>query len=191
MHARDTYGHARHGRNLLTVEDVAEAVQQNFRVSATLWQAFAAQLASSLDYTFESPASQREWMNTWPPKLGTVVLVGNLCPPLTNMLRTTGRALQTLDEAYSMKKQAVPADSVDKAWLNVSRRKEVNVSWADYGAVRASYDPMTSAALFAADRCMATVNLSPSYVYDLFAAAADELWTFVKCNYEALQTCSK
>jgi hypothetical protein len=90
-----------------------------------------------------------------------------------------------------MKKQSVPADSVDKAWLNVSRRKEVNVSWADYGAVRASHDPITSAALFAADRCLATVNLSPSYVYDLFAAAADELWTFVKCDYEALQTCSK
>ena len=187
----DEHHPRQHSRNLLTVEDVSEAVQQNFRVSAALRQAFAAQLASSLDYTFESPASQREWANTWPPKLGTAVLVGNLCPPLTNMLRTTSRALRTIDESYSMQKQAVPVESVDKAWLNVTRRSDVNVSWADYGAVRAAHDPITSAALFVADRCLAVVSLSPSYIYDLLAAAADELWTFIKCDYEAMQTCSK
>ena len=183
--------HLHHGRNLLTVEDISEAVQQNFRVSSTLRQAFAAQLASTLDYTFESPASQREWATTWPPKLGTAVLVGNLCPPLTNMLRTTSRALGTLDSAYSMQKQAVPAASVDQAWLNVTRRSDVNVSWADYGAVRAAHDPITSAALFAADRCLAAFSLSPSHIFDLFAAAADELFHFIKCDYEAMQTCSK
>jgi hypothetical protein len=184
-------GSSNTGRRLLTVEDVAEAVQQNFRVSAALRQAFATQLASSLDYAFESPASRKEWMTAWPPKVGSAVLQGDLCPPLTNMLRTTRRALSTVDVAYSMKKQAVPADSVQQAWINISRRGDVNVSWTDYGAVRASHDPLTATALVAINWCMAIVNLSPNYIFDVFAAAADELWDFVKCDYEAVQTCSK
>jgi hypothetical protein len=179
------------GRRLLTVDDLAEAVQQNFRISTALRQAFATQLASTLDYVFESPASQREWMNTWPPKVGSAVLQGDLCPPLTNMLRTTRRALSTVNVAYSMEKQAVPADSVQHAWINISRRGDVNVSWTDYGAVRTTHDPLTAGALVVIQFFMAGVNLSPSYIFDVFAAAADELWDFVKCDYEALQTCSK
>jgi hypothetical protein len=184
-----TYG--RVTRHLLTVDDVAEAVQQNFRVSKALRQAFATQLASSLDYAFEAPAAQREWMNTWPPKIGTEVLQADLCPPLTNMLRTTMRVMDTIDVAYTMQKQALPVSSVDKAWINISRRGEVNVSWADYTAARASNDPVVAAVLFVADRALAAVNLSPDGVFDVLAAAADELWTFIRCDYESVQTCSK
>jgi hypothetical protein len=179
------------GRRLLTVEDVAEAVQQNFQVSIALRQAFATQLASTLDYVFESPMSQREWMNTWPPKVGSAVQQGELCPPLTNMLRTTRRALSTVDVAYSMQKQSVPADSMHQSWINISRRGDVNVSWTDYDAVRATHDPLTAAVLVVIDWFMSAVNMSPSYIFDVFAAAADELWDFVKCDYEAVQTCSK
>jgi len=179
------------GRRLLTVDDIAEAMQQNFRVSAALRQAFATQLASSLDYVFESPASQKEWMKTWPPHIGSAVLPGNLCPPLTNMLSTTRRALGTIDKAYSMQDEKVPADSVEHAWIKVSRRNEVNVSWTDYAAVRALHDPVTAAVLFAVDWVMARVGLSPNYIFDVLAAAAEELWYFVKCDYEAVQTCSK
>ena len=51
-------------RRLLTVDDIGEAVRQNFRVSVVLRQAFASQLASTLDFSFESPASQSEWMDS-------------------------------------------------------------------------------------------------------------------------------
>jgi hypothetical protein len=178
-------------RRLLTIEDVADAVQQNFRVSAALRQALATQLASSLDYVFEAPVAQKEWMNSWPPKIGTEVLQSDLCPPLTNMLRTTRRALGTVDDAYSMQKQALPAQSVDGAWLNISRRGKVNVSWSDYTAVRASHDTIIASVLFTADRGLALFNQSPNSIFDVLAAAADELWDFVRCDYEALQTCSK
>jgi len=180
-----------HARRLLTVEDVAEAVQQNFRVSAALRQALATQLASSLDYVFESSAAQKQWMNTWPPKLGAEVLQADLCPPLTNMLRTTRRALGSVDTAYSMEKQAVPAASVRRAWVNVSRRDEVNMSWSDYAALRASHDSVVAGVLFAADRGLAAFGQSPNSIFDVLAAAADEVYHFIRCDYEALQTCSK
>jgi hypothetical protein len=41
-------------------------------------------------------------MHTWPSKIGTEVLQADLCPPLTNILRTTVRVMGTLDSAYSM-----------------------------------------------------------------------------------------
>ena len=179
------------GRRLLTVDDIAEAVKQNFYLSAKLRQAFATQLASSLDYTFESPVSQREWMNTWPPNVGSAARPGELCPPLTNMLRTTRRALSTVGVAYSMEKQSVPAAEMKDAWINISRSHDANVSWSDYGAVRATHDPVTAAVLVAIHVCMGVVSLSPNYIFDLLAAAADELWTVVRCDYEAVQTCSK
>jgi hypothetical protein len=178
-------------RRLLTVDDIGEAMQQNFRISAALRQAFASQLASTLDFSFESPVSQREWMDSWPPKIGMTAVGGDLCPPLTKMIRTTRRALQTVDSAYSMQKQAVPTAAVHNAWMNVSRRTETNVSWADYTATRATHDPITAGALFTIDRGMALVNLSPNSIFDVLAAAADQLWSFVRCDYEAVQTCSK
>ncbi len=179
------------GRRLLSVDDVAEAVQQSFRVSAALRQALATQLASSLDYVFEAPAAQREWMNTWPPKIGTPVSQSDLCPPLSNMLRTTLLAMASLESAYSMQTQARPATSVETSWLNVSRRGEVSVSWADPSALQASHGPVVATALFWADRALAAVHQSPNAVYDVMAAVADELWHFVRCDYEAMQTCSK
>ncbi len=178
-------------RRLLSMDDAAEAIQQTFRVSASLRAAFAAQLASTLDFTFESPAAQREWLGSWPPKLGAAALAGDVCPPLANMMRTTRRALETVDAAYSMQQQAVPAADVSGAWVNISRRDGVSVSWADYSATRASHDPITAAALVAADRALAVAGLSPSAIFDVLAAGADELWHFVRCDYEAVQTCSK
>jgi hypothetical protein len=182
---------AQNSRRLLSIDDVAEAIQQNFRVTAKLREAFATQLATSLDFAFESPASQREWLGSWPPKLGVSVLQGDLCPPLTNMLRTTRRALDTVDSAYSMQKQAVPADDVRNAWVNVSRRGEVNISWSDYSAARAANDPITAGALFVADGALAFVGLTPTSIFDVLAAGADELWHFIRCDYESVQTCSK
>jgi hypothetical protein len=178
-------------RRLLTVDDIGEAMQQNFRVSAALRQAFASQLASTLDFSFESRASQNEWMDSWPPKIGMTAVGGDLCPPLTKMVRTTRRALQTVDVAYSMQKQAVPTEAVDDAWINVSRRGEANVSWADYTTARVTHGPITAGALFTVDRALAMVSLSPNFIFDVIAAAADQLWDFVKCDYEAVQTCSK
>jgi hypothetical protein len=107
------------------------------------------------------------------------------------MLSTTRRALSTIDMAYSMQKQTAPADSVEQAWINVSRRDEVNVSWTDYTSLRASHDPVTAAVLLAIDWVMSKLRLSPNYIFDVFAATADELWYFVKCDYEAVQLCSK
>jgi hypothetical protein len=181
----------RSGRRLLSIDDVAQAIQQQFSVSAKLRQAFATQIATALDFAFESPASQREWLASWPPKLGAAVLQGDLCPPLTNMLRTTRRALDTVDSAYSMKKQSVPAEDVRDTWINISRRGNISVSWADYGAARPGHDPITAGALFAADRALALAGLTPTSIFDLLAAGADEIWHFVRCDYESLQTCSK
>jgi hypothetical protein len=178
-------------RRLLTVDDIGEAVRQNFRVSAALRQAFASQLASTLDFSFESSASQSEWMDSWPPKIGMEAVGEDLCPPLTKMVRTTRRALQTVDSAYSMQKQAVPTAAVHDAWINVSRRGDANVSWADYSAARATNDAITAGALFTVDRGMALVGLSPNSIFDVLASAADQLWDFVRCDYEAVQTCSK
>jgi predicted secreted protein len=181
----------RHSRRLLTIDDVAEAVQQNFRVSAALRQAFATQLASSLDFVFEAPVSQKEWMRTWPPKIGQAALEDGVCPPLTNMLRTTRRAMLSVGKAYSMQDQSVPVVSVRDAWVNVSRRSEVNVSWADFNAVPGSNDPVVALTLFSADRLLAFVNISPNSIFDVIASGADQFWNFVQCDYEAMQTCSK
>jgi hypothetical protein len=130
-------------------------------------------------------------MNTWPPKIGTAVSQADLCPPLSNMLRRTRQALSSVDSAYNMQKQAVPASSVSKAWINVTRRSEVNISWSNYDAVRVSHDPVIANILYAADRALAVVNLTPNIIFDVLAAAADELWHFIRCDYESLQTCSK
>jgi len=178
-------------RRLLTVDDISEAIQQNFRVSSALRQAFASQLASTLDFSFESPVSKIEWIDSWPPKIGVQVVGGDFCPPLAKMLRTTRRALQTVDAAYSMQKQSVPKSDVNDAWINVSRRGEANLSWSDYTAARATNDPITAGALFVIDWVMALVSLSPNSIFDVLAAAADNLWEFVRCDYEAVQTCSK
>ena len=178
-------------RRLLTIDDIGEAIQQNFRISAALRQAFASQLASTLDFSFESPLSQREWMDSWPPKIGMTMVGGDFCPPLTNMIRTTRRAFQTVDAAYTMQKQAVPTSAVKDAWINVSRRGEANVSWPDYTTARATHDPITAGVLFAVDRGLALVNLSPNSIFDVLAATADQLLDFVRCDYEAVQTCSK
>jgi hypothetical protein len=178
-------------RRLMTFDDISEAVQQNFRVSTALRQAFATQLSSSLDFVFEAPASQREWMNTWPPKIGTAALEDGVCPPLTNMLKTTRRALDTIGDAYSMQKQAVPVDSVRNAWVNVSRRGEANITWADFNAVPAANDPVVAVALFGAANVLAAVKVTPNSIFDVLALWTDELWNFVRCDYQSLQTCSK
>lgn len=187
----DTQNASSNRRRLLTVDDVGDAIQQNFRISASLRQAFTSQLASTLDFSFESTASQSEWMDSWPPKIGMTAVGGDFCPPLTKMVRTTRRALQTVDAAYSMQKQAVPTAAVNDAWINVSRRKEANVSWSDYSTARVTNDQITAGALFTVDRGLALVSLSPNSIFDVLAAAADQLWDFVRCDYEAVQTCSK
>jgi hypothetical protein len=178
-------------RRLLSFDDVADAVRTNFKISAALRQTFATQLASTLDFSAEAPVAQREWLASWPPKLGAAALEDGVCPPLANMLRTTRRALGTIDAAYSMTKQVVPAAAVRDAWVNVSRSREANLSWEDYSAVRATNDPVTAGALFAAGQALAAVRLSPNSFFDVAAAAADELWRFFRCDYEAVQTCSK
>jgi hypothetical protein len=107
------------------------------------------------------------------------------------MLRTTRRALDTIDAAYSMQKQAVPAEDIHDTWINISRRGEVNVTWAEYSVSRTDRDPITAAVLFAVDRALALAGLAPTSIFDVLAAGADELWHFVRCDYESLQTCSK
>ena len=165
-------------------------MRQNFRVSAALRQAYATQLASTFDFVFEAPAAQKEWMRTWPPKIGAAALEDGVCPPLTNMLRTTRRALGSVGAAYSMDKQAVPEPAVRNAWVNVSRRGEANVSWADFSAVPTARDPVVAGSLFAADRVLSVAGLTPNVIFDVACAAAGELWRFIRCDYEALQTCS-
>jgi hypothetical protein len=81
--------------------------------------------------------------------------------------------------------------SVRDAWVNVSRRSEVNVSWADFNAVPGSNDPVVALTLFSADRLLAFVNISPNSIFDVIASGADQFWNFVQCDYEAMQTCSK
>jgi hypothetical protein len=178
-------------RRLLSFDDVAAAVQQNFRVSATLRQAFATQFLSSLDYVSVSKTAQKEWTQSWPPIIGAVVLDHNACPPLTNLLRSTRSALTTVDSAYTMQKQSTPRGSLSKAWVNISRRNDTDLSWTDYTALRASQDPLNAAVLLASSWLLALVNVSPNYIFDALAAVAEELWHLVKCDYEAVQTCSK
>ncbi len=55
----------------------------------------------------------------------------------------------------------------------------------------ALHGAVTAAVLFVIDWLMATVSLSPNYIFDVLAAAAGELWFVAKCDYEAVQTCSK
>jgi hypothetical protein len=107
------------------------------------------------------------------------------------MMRTTRRALQTVDSAYSMQKQTVPTAVVHDAWMNVSRCTETNISWTDYTTTRVTHDTITAGALFTVDRGMTLVSLSPNSIFDVLAAAADQFWDFVRCDYEVVQTWSK
>jgi hypothetical protein len=178
-------------RKLLSIDDVAQSIENKFEMSAELRSAFEAQLTSALDFSFETSQQKIEWPNAWPPKLGIVSLQGNSCPPLRNMLRNTDTAFSHIGSAYSKENQSKPVSSMHDAWVKVQRRSEVNVSWSDYDAMLASEGVVTASVLWLIEFIMSLFESSPNLVFDVSASGIEELVTAIKCDFEAVQTCSK
>jgi hypothetical protein len=178
-------------RKLLSFDDVAQSIERNFEISSELRLAFAAQLTSAFDFSFETSRQQKEWLNVWPPKLGIESLQGNTCPPLANLLSNTDVAFRHIGVSYSKSNERKPAHSIREAWVKIERRAEANVSWNDYDALLESEGVLTASVLWFIDFFMSLFQYSPNLIFDVSASTIEESLTAITCDFESVQTCSK
>jgi hypothetical protein len=171
-------------RRLLTVQDrVADAIAR----ANVMHKNFIQEASVYLSFTFETSAQQSEWMNTWPPRVSTQELSDDSCTPAVNVIKAMGWTFGNLTASYAADVRQDIAASINAAWVLIPAI-DTGIPW---DAVAEKYDVVTDAALWLFDYLLSLVGWKRRDIYNVMAAAIDELPHVVRCDIKAVQTCYK
>jgi hypothetical protein len=171
-------------RRLLTVQDrVTDAIAR----ANVMHKNFIQEASVYLSFTFATSGQQSEWMNTWPPQVSTQVLSDGSCKPALNIIKAMGFALGNLTRSYAADIRQDVSAAVAAAWLLVPEI-DTGIPWDE---VAEKYDVVTRAALWLFDYLLSLVGLHRRDIYNVIAAAIDEVPHILRCDIKAVQTCYK
>ena len=171
-------------RRLLTAQDrVADAIAR----ANAMHKNFIQEASVYLSFTFETAGQQSEWMSTWPPQVNAQVLAAGSCTPAVNVFKAMGFALGNLTASYATDVRQDVSAAISAAWLVVPD-VDTGIPW-DKAAQK--YDVVTRYALWLFDELLRLFGLHRRDVYNVIAAAVDEIPHVLRCDIKAVQTCYK
>ena len=171
-------------RRLLTVQDrVADAIAR----ANVMHKNFIQEASVYFSFTFATSGQQSEWMNTWPPQVSTQVLSDGSCKPAVNIMKAMGFALGNLTASYAADVRQDVSAAIGAAWLLVPEI-DTGIPWDE---ISEKYDVVTRGALWLFDYLLGLVGLHRRDIYNVIAAAIDEIPHILRCDFKAVQTCYK
>ena len=170
-------------RKLLTTGD---GIEDAIARANMLHKSFIQQASVYLSFTFETSAQQSEWMSTWPPRVTTQDLSDDTCTPAVNVIKALGWSFGNLTASYAADVRQDVSSSINAAWLVVAANVDTGIPW---DAVAEKYDVVTRAALWLVDYLLSLLGWHRRDIYNVMAAAIEEIPHVVRCDIKAVQTC--
>ena len=179
-----------HGRKLTGMNDLIQQVDQNivqeFETVQEIHEQYSTQLGDVFDYPNLANAATSAWNENWPPQFETPE--GTTCQALFDTMQVFKRTADATVLAYTSEGRAMratPATHLHEAWPKLK-----NYTLPVEEPQTAS-DIIGQWFISALTWLLDNVGLSTQSVYNLFNSVADELQIAIKCDIEAVQTCSK
>jgi hypothetical protein len=126
-------------------------------------------------------------MSTRPPRVNAQALSEGSCTPAVNVFKAMGFALGNLTASYAADVRQDVTTALSAAWLLVPEI-DTGIPW---DKISEKYDVVTRGALWLFDYVLGLVGLHRRDIYNVLAAAIDEIPHVLRCDIKAVQTCYK
>ena len=180
-------------RRLLSFAEIVAASQKEVERMIDMHSDYASQLVTAFDYEYTNLYTDNTalgWVTQWPPNPALAAEAAQTCEPFWNLMRVLAHAagnasLPVTPTGRRMK--GVPGNTLAAAWPRVPRSAD---DAPHTRSVRAG-DAIVGTWVWFLRRALSAVGFSTNSVYDLLTAAFNELLSSVRCDFEAVQTCSR
>ena len=189
---------ASHGqeRRLLSISDIAHSIEQNVLEAHQTHQGYAAQISNVFSYNYPDLSNEhtRQWMENWPPTLGTGGLEdgdGQSCKPLDDTLRVLSYAVGNATLFYQAN-SAFPTGSLRNSYPKLKDSAESDTVFQSNVDRRDSRsDDLVRFIMWVTEATAEWLGFRAAFFYDLFYTLTEEISDQLVCDLEAVQTCSK
>jgi hypothetical protein len=118
--------------------------------------------------------------------VSTQDLSDDTCTPAVNVIKALGWSFGNLTASYAADVRQDVSSSINAAWLVVAANVDTGIPW---DAVAEKYDVVTRAALWLVDYLLSLFGWHRRDIYNVMAAAIEEIPHVVRCDIKAVQTC--
>ena len=187
------------GRQLLSLDDLAREVDFEVRRAFATQKSYSDQISSAFDYNFPTTASAgtRQWLESWPPTLGSSAQsVDGTCAPAGDFARIVWYGFGNTSAAYNSNPVA-PNTTLRESFpllhdsMATPAEFRANSVGANGDAKGARNDPLLNGMLWILDEISKGLGLRRTMFYDVLYSIIDELQSNLRCDLNAVQTCSK
>ena len=189
-HNKSKQAHSRASRRLLSADDIvdsaAESMQAAMTRAMTLHKTFQTQLSIAFTFPFETAPHRSQWLTAWPPEVGRHSTdEDNTCPPLMNVLRGMQWSLGNLSKAFQPMRMRTK-QTLAESWVSIPGTTNRSSKFD-----QSTEDLPTSSLMWLANTMMQALGFQLDSFADVLQAAVLELPSFMRCDYESVQTCSR